>query len=101
LIRRFSCRGGRRPATCAASSTRRGGLDRLIRDLFDLARLEVGASTLHLEPLNWVALCPQHDRTLRAALRASRDSASRGATRLDEAWVEADGHRLEQVLENL
>ncbi|HKW51238.1 MAG TPA: HAMP domain-containing sensor histidine kinase, partial [Candidatus Eisenbacteria bacterium] len=32
-------------------------LDRLTRDLFDLARLEAGASPLQLETLDWTALC--------------------------------------------
>ncbi len=75
-------------------------LDRLIRDLFELARLEAGASPLALEPIDWTALC--------------RNTAERFAPRFREAglelhwqepaaeaWIHADGHRMEQVLENL
>lgn len=75
-------------------------LDRLISDLFDLARLEAGASVLHPERLDWTALC--------------RNTADRFRQRYEEAglrlewreppaaaWVEADGRRMEQVLENL
>jgi len=75
-------------------------LDRLIRDLFELARLEAGASSLTLEPLDWAALCRNtvvrfEPRFRDAGLRLLwRESA-------EPAWLEADGHRLEQVLENL
>jgi two-component system, OmpR family, sensor histidine kinase BaeS len=75
-------------------------LDRLIRDLFELARLEAGASALTLERLDWAALCRNtvtrfeprfHEAGLRLIWRGSAE----------QAWIEADGHRLEQVLENL
>ena len=75
-------------------------LDRLIRDLFDLARLEAGAATLALERLDWAALCRNtverfEPRFRKAGLRLRwRGDAG-------EVWVEADGHRIEQVLENL
>ncbi|MGE5179131.1 MAG: sensor histidine kinase [Bacteroidota bacterium] len=75
-------------------------LDRLISDLFDLARLEAGASSLHKERLDWAALC--------------RNTVDRFGKRFDDAglrltwrepshpaWIEADGRRMEQVLENL
>lgn len=75
-------------------------LDRLTRDLFDLARLEAGASPLQLESLDWVALCRNTSDRFMPRFRAAglklrwRDS-------VDRAPVVADGHRLEQVLENL
>jgi signal transduction histidine kinase len=75
-------------------------LDRLTRDLFDLARLEAGASPLHLETLDWAALCRNTSDRFAPRFRAAgltlkwRDS-------VDRARVVADGHRLEQVLENL
>ncbi len=75
-------------------------LDRLIRDLFDLARLEAGATPLAKEPLDWAALCRNtverfEPRFADAGLRLVwRDPP-------DEAWIEADGRRIEQVLENL
>jgi signal transduction histidine kinase len=77
-----------------------GRLDRLTRDLFDLARLEAGASPLQLEPLDWAALCRNTSERFAPRFRAAglklewRDS-------VDRAPVVADGHRLEQVLENL
>jgi signal transduction histidine kinase len=75
-------------------------LDRLIRDLFELARLEAGASALTLEPLDWAALCRNTVERFRPRFREAglsllwRESA-------EQAWIEADGHRTEQVLENL
>jgi len=75
-------------------------LDRLIHDLFDLARLEAGATPLERERLDWVALCRNtiqrfERRFTDAGLRLQWDE------RVAEAWVQADGHRLEEVLENL
>ena len=75
-------------------------LERMSRDLFELARLEAGATPLDRQPLDWMALCRNttqrfEQRFQQAGLRLEW----RGAP--DEAWVEADGHRLEQVLENL
>ena len=75
-------------------------LDRLIRDLFELARLEAGASPLEKEPLDWAALCRNTAERFEPRFRIAglrlvwRESPA-------EAWIEADGHRLEQVLENL
>ncbi len=75
-------------------------LDRLIRDLFDLARLEAGASPLERERLDWAALCRNvaqrfEPRFARAGLTLAWREGAR------DAWVSADGHRLEQVIENL
>ncbi len=75
-------------------------LDRLIRDLFDLARLEAGATPLVLERLDWVALCRNTiERFEPRFQRAGLDL--RWGPSESEAWVQADGHRMEQVLENL
>jgi signal transduction histidine kinase len=75
-------------------------LDRLIRDLFELARLEAGAAALTLESLDWAALC--HNTTARFEPRF-REAGLRLLWResAEPAWIEADGHRMEQVLENL
>lgn len=75
-------------------------MDLLIRDLFELARLEAGASQLTKEPLDWSALCRNtierfDPRFRKAGLTISYDGGDR------EAWIEADGRRMEQVLENL
>jgi signal transduction histidine kinase len=75
-------------------------LDRLTRDLFDLARLEAGASRLAPEPLDWAALCRNTIERFQPRFQnAGLALEWRGPER--EAWIEADGHRLEQVLENL
>src|SRR5258706_5081944 len=75
-------------------------LDRLIRDLFELARLEAGAAPLAREPLDWAALCRN---TIERFAPRFRDARLALAWRpgLEEAWIEADGHRIEEVLENL
>jgi signal transduction histidine kinase len=75
-------------------------LERMSRDLFELARLEAGAAPLERQPLDWMALCRNttqrfERRFQQAGLRLEWHGAP------SEAWVEADGHRLEQVLENL
>ena len=75
-------------------------LDRLIRDLFELARLEAGATALEREAIDWVALCRNTVQRFEPRFRTA-------GLRLDwrpclpEAWIEADGHRMEEVLENL
>jgi len=75
-------------------------LDRLTRDLFDLARLEAGAAQLQLEPLDWVALCRNTSERFVSRFRAAGLTLS-WVDSVAEAPIIADGHRLEQVLENL
>lgn len=75
-------------------------LDRLISDLFDLARLEAGASALQLERIDLSALAGHtveryQKRCGDAGLRLEWSPPDRAA------WIEADGRRMEQVLENL
>ncbi len=75
-------------------------MDLLIRDLFELARLEAGASQLAKERLDWVALC----RNTIERFQPRFQKAGLGVAWLGpshEAWIEADGRRMEQVLENL
>ncbi len=75
-------------------------LDRLIRDLFELTRLEAGASALTLESLDWAALCRNTVERFEPRFRdAGLRLEWRGSP--SPAWIEADGHRMEQVLENL
>ena len=74
-------------------------MDLLIRDLFELARLEAGAPLSRVR-LDWAALCRDtierfEPRFRRAGLSLSWNQSAH------EAWIEADGHRMEQVLENL
>lgn len=75
-------------------------LDRAIRDLFELARLEAGATELRRERLDWAALC-RHTaerfapRFQEARLRLDWKPVAR------DAWIFADGRRMEQVIENL
>jgi signal transduction histidine kinase len=75
-------------------------LDRLISDLFDLARLEAGASALHPERLDWAALA---GHTVERYQKRYGDAGLRLEWRPPggPAWIEADGRRMEQVLENL
>lgn len=75
-------------------------LDRLTSDLFDLARLEAGATPLDREPLDWTELCRNTVERFEPRFRDAglglvwREPAA-------PAWIEADGHRMVQVLENL
>jgi len=75
-------------------------MDLLIRDLFELARLEAGAAPLHKERLDWAALGRNTIERFQPRFRKA------GLTLLwhergPEAWIEADGRRMEQALENL
>jgi len=75
-------------------------LDRLIRDLFDLARLEAGAAPLERERLDWVALSRNVAERFEPRFTAAGLTV-RWADAPPEAWIDADGHRVEQVVENL
>jgi signal transduction histidine kinase len=75
-------------------------MDLLIRDLFELALLEAGAAHLTKESLDWAALCRNTierftPRFRKAGLRLSWHQSA------GEAWIDADGRRMEQFLENL
>jgi signal transduction histidine kinase len=75
-------------------------LDLLITDLLELTRLEADARPIKRVRLDWAALCRNAARRLaprfdEAKLRLEWNDA------LPEAWVEADGRRLEQVVDNL
>ncbi len=75
-------------------------MDLLIRDLFELARLEAGATPLVKERLDWAALCRNTIERFQPRFRKA------GLTliwreRGPHAWIEADGRRMEQALENL
>ena len=75
-------------------------MDQLIRDLFDLARLEAGAAPLAREPLDWAALCKNTLERFEPRFRAAGLNVT---WRRDggDATVLADGRRMEQVIENL
>jgi two-component system sensor histidine kinase BaeS len=75
-------------------------LDRLIRDLFELARLEAGASPLVKERLDWAAMCRNTIQRFGSRFRDAGIGLTWGGS-AEEAWIEADGHRLEEVLDNL
>ena len=75
-------------------------MELLIQDLFEMARLEAGKVRMQDEPLDWAALCRHtvarfEPKFERAGLSLIDDGG------LEEARIEADGRRMEQVLENL
>jgi len=75
-------------------------MDLLIRDLFELARLEAGATQLHAEPIDWAALCRNTiDRFEPRFRKAGLTIFWHGPE--EPAWIQADGRRMEQALENL
>jgi signal transduction histidine kinase len=75
-------------------------LDLLTQDLFDLTRLEAGAIQLNWERLDWAALCRNTIHRFEVRFRdAGLVLEWLGSE--EEAWITADGRRLEQVLENL
>lgn len=75
-------------------------LDVLTRDLLDLVRLEAGATLLKKERLDWLSLARNAARRWEPRLRDA-GLALAWAGGPGEAWVHADGRRLEQALENL
>ena len=75
-------------------------MDALIADLFELTRLEAGAGELERERLDWTSLCRNTlDRFGKRFREAGLELRWAGSEA--PAWVEADGRRLEEVLENL
>jgi two-component system, OmpR family, sensor histidine kinase BaeS len=77
-----------------------GRLDRLIRDLFELARLEAGATPLDKTRLDLAALCRNTHQRFEPRFHAA-GLTLRCTLPPQPAWLDADGHRMEQVLENL
>jgi signal transduction histidine kinase len=75
-------------------------LDAMIAELFDLARLEAGASPLKRDRLDWTELCRNTARRLEPRFREARIALT-WAGHPEAAWVMADGRRLEEVAENL
>jgi signal transduction histidine kinase len=75
-------------------------LGMLIQDLFDLVRLEAGASALAPVHLDWAALCRHTTRRFEPRFREA-GLTLRWEREPGEAWVRADGRRMEQVAENL
>ncbi len=67
-------------------------LDLLIQDLFDLVRLEAGATALKLEHLDWAALCRNTTRRFEPRFREA-GLTLRWEREPGEAWVQADGRR--------
>ena len=77
-----------------------GRMDRMIRDVFELARLEAGASPFVLERLDFAALCRNTIERFAPRFQAA-GLALAFRTLVPEAWIEADGLRIEQALDNL
>jgi signal transduction histidine kinase len=75
-------------------------LDLLTRDLFELARFEAGATPLQRVALDWSALCRHTVERFQPRFEAAGLTVAwRGGT--TPVPILADGHRMEQVLENL
>jgi signal transduction histidine kinase len=75
-------------------------LDLLTRDLFELARFEAGATPLQRVDLDWGELCRHTVERFQPRFEANRLALEwRGAATATP--ISADGHRMEQVLENL
>jgi signal transduction histidine kinase len=75
-------------------------MDLLIQDLLELTRLEGGTAALQRERLDWAALC----RNTLESFAARFETAGIGLHwRGDvvETWIDADGRRMEQVIDNL
>ena len=75
-------------------------MDLLINDLLELTRLEAEGITLSRERLDWAALCKNTIdrfgvRFREAGLTLVWDGSD------EAAWIDADGRRIEQVLDNL
>ena len=75
-------------------------MEMLIQDLFEMVRLESGKVRLRTERLDLAALCRHtldrfRPKLAKAGLRLVNDGIA------DRAWLDADGRRMEQVLENL
>ncbi len=75
-------------------------LDLLISDLLDLARLESESRPLKRVRLDWKALCANAARRLAPQFEGA-GLRLEWAESADAAWIEADGRRLEQVVDNL
>ncbi|MBU1701103.1 MAG: HAMP domain-containing protein [Candidatus Eisenbacteria bacterium] len=75
-------------------------MDFLIQDLLELTRLEAGAIPLTMERLDWISLCRNTIERFLPRFKAEGLNLHWTGS-LDEAWITADGRRLEQLLENL
>ncbi|MCC7141475.1 MAG: HAMP domain-containing histidine kinase [Candidatus Eisenbacteria bacterium] len=79
-------------------------MERLVRELLDLARLEAGHGALDLVELDWAELCRNALRRFSPRFRERSIDLTWGDDRSAESvpcLVRADGHRLEQVIDNL
>jgi signal transduction histidine kinase len=73
-------------------------LTRIVDDLLDMGRVHSGKILLERHPLRLDQLAGNHFKALAATERASRHALS---SELEEAWVDADPTRMEQVISNL
>jgi signal transduction histidine kinase len=79
------------------ASTRMG---LLIDDLLELTRLESGTIQLGKERINWTKLCLNTQQRFEPRFRAAGLQIGWSGPQ-DDAWIFADGRRMEQVIDNL
>jgi signal transduction histidine kinase len=95
-----SLSGGERSSYLRSVLDEAERMDLLIEDLLELTRLEAGAIPLAKERLDWTALCRNTMARYEGRFREA-GLHLRWEGPVEEAWIVADGRRMEQVLENL
>lgn len=97
LLRRYARQEGNARFLSTAESARKSldNVNALIKDLLDVSRLERGIFALSPVQIDLAHL-------VREVVEMMKDSEANISVRLpEELWVEADGHRVRQALENL
>lgn len=100
MLKRSSLSASQREEYLAITRQHGLRLNRLVSDLFELAKLDSGGQPLQLETFSIAELV--HDVVQEFSLRARHQKVTLTVNGdLEEAWVRADIRLLERVLENL